>query len=120
MDAGAFAAAIAFAQRGGSYFLSDYSGLWNRGPGLALLMSAFLFSLARAPPMAGLIAKIFVFAATIEAQVYWLAVVMAVNTVIAAWYYIAVVRSMFFDTPEVAEPIEAPRLLTAAMGVAAI
>ncbi|MGH2820304.1 MAG: NADH-quinone oxidoreductase subunit NuoN, partial [Actinomycetota bacterium] len=46
--------------------------------------------------------------------------VMAVNTVIAAWYYIAVVRSMFFDAPEFTEPVEVPRLLTVAMGVAAI
>jgi NADH-quinone oxidoreductase subunit N len=120
MDAGAFAAAIAFARKGGSYFIDDYRGLWNRSPSLALMMSAFLFSLAGAPPVAGLIAKIVVFGATISAEVYWLAVVMAVNTVIAAWYYLAVVKRMFFDTSDSEEPVEVPRLLAAAMGVSAV
>ncbi|MBA3290688.1 MAG: NADH-quinone oxidoreductase subunit N [Actinobacteria bacterium] len=119
MDLGAFAAAVAFARKGGSYFISDYSGLWQRSPALALLFTGFLISLAGAPPMAGLIAKLFVFLATIEAGVYWLAVVMGVNTVIAAWYYLAVVKKMFFESPDVAERVEVPYLLTAAMGVAA-
>ena len=118
MDLGAFAAAVAFARKGGTYFINDYSGLWQRSPVLALMLAAFLVSLAGAPPMAGLIAKLFVFLATIEAGVYWLAVVMGVNTVIAAWYYLAVVKRMFFDTPELEEPVEVPYLLTAAMGVA--
>ena len=119
MDLGAFAAAVAFARRGGSYFISDYAGLWQRSPALALLFGGFLISLAGAPPMAGLIAKLFVFAATIEAEVYWLAIVMGVNTVIAAWYYLAVIKKMFFETPELDEPVEVPYLMTAAMGLAA-
>jgi NADH-quinone oxidoreductase subunit N len=85
---------------------------------LALLFGGFLVSLAGAPPMAGLIAKLFVFAATIEAEVYWLAIVMGVNTVIAAWYYLAVIKKMFFETPEIDEPVEVPYLMTAAMGLA--
>jgi NADH-quinone oxidoreductase subunit N len=119
MDLGAFAAAVAFARRGGTYFISDYAGLWQRSPALALLFGGFLISLAGAPPMAGLIAKLFVFAATIEAEVYWLAIVMGANTVIAAWYYLAVIKKMFFETPEIDEPVEVPHLMTAAMGVAA-
>ena len=118
MDLGAFAAAVAFARRGGTYFISDYAGLWQRSPVLALLFGGFLVSLAGAPPMAGLIAKLFVFAATIEAEVYWLAIVMGVNTVIAAWYYLAVIKKMFFETPEIDEPVEVPYLMTAAMGLA--
>jgi NADH-quinone oxidoreductase subunit N len=118
MDLGAFAAAVAFARRGGTYFISDYAGLWQRSPVLALLFGGFLISLAGAPPMAGLIAKLFVFAATIEAEVYWLAIVMGVNTVIAAWYYLAVIKKMFFETPEIDEPVEVPYLMTAAMGLA--
>ena len=119
MDLGAFAAAVAFARRGGTYFISDYAGLWQRSPVLALLFGGFLISLAGAPPMAGLIAKLFVFAATIEAEVYWLAIVMGVNTVIAAWYYLALIKKMFFETPELDEPVEVPYLLSAAMGIAA-
>jgi NADH-quinone oxidoreductase subunit N len=120
MDLGAFAAAVAFARRGGTYFIDDYAGLWQRSPALALLLAGFLISLAGAPPMAGAWAKLFVFLAAIEAGVYWLAVVMGVNAVVAAWYYLAVVKRMFFDSPEVSEPVEVPYLLRAAMGVAAL
>jgi NADH-quinone oxidoreductase subunit N len=121
MDIGAFAAAVAFARKGGSYFISDYSGLWERSPVLAALLAGFLISLAGAPPVAGFWAKVFVFLATIEAEVYWLAVVMGVNAVIAVWYYLMVVKKMFFEKPEEgAEPIEVPSLLRVAMSVVAL
>jgi len=120
MDLGAFAAAVAYARRGGSYFIDDYAGLWQRSPVLATLLTGFLLSLAGAPPMAGAWAKLFVFLAAINAQVYWLAVVMGVNAVIAAWYYLAVVKRMFFEAPELEGPVEVPYLLRAVMGVAAL
>jgi NADH-quinone oxidoreductase subunit N len=121
MDVGAFAAAISFADsRGGTYFLNDYVGLWNRSPVLATLLAGFLISLAGTPPMGGFWAKLFVFDATIDAEIYWLAAVMAVNAVIAAWYYLAVVKRMFFDAPEVTDTIEVPYLLRLGMGVAAL
>jgi len=121
MDVGAFAAAVAFARRGGTYFISDYSGLWQRSPVLATLLAGFLISLAGAPPMAGAWAKLFVFLATIEAEVYWLAAVMGVNATIAAWYYLVVVKKMFFEAPEEdASPVEVPSLLRVAMGLAAL
>ncbi|HEX2058839.1 MAG TPA: NADH-quinone oxidoreductase subunit N [Actinomycetota bacterium] len=120
MDAGAFAAAISFARRGGSYFIDDYAGLWQRSPALALLLAGFLVSLAGTPPMAGFWAKLFVFLAALEADVVWIAVVMGLNAVIAAWYYLAVVMRMFFMKPQEARPVEVPYLLKAAMGVAAL
>ncbi|MDQ3985951.1 MAG: NADH-quinone oxidoreductase subunit N [Actinomycetota bacterium] len=120
MDLGAFAAAVSFARKGGSYFIADYAGLWQRSPVLATLMAGFLFSLAGAPPMAGAWAKLFVFKAAIDAGVVWLAAVMGINAVIAAWYYIFVVKKMFLEAPEVEEPVEVPYILRAAMGVAAL
>ncbi|MDQ3954078.1 MAG: NADH-quinone oxidoreductase subunit N [Actinomycetota bacterium] len=120
MDLGAFAAAVSFARKGGTYFISDYAGLWQRSPVLATFMAGFLISLAGAPPMAGAWAKLFVFKAAIDADVIWLAVVMGVNAVIAAWYYLFVVKKMFLDAPEVEEPVEVPYLLRAAMTVASI
>ena len=120
MDLGAFAAVVAYARRGGTYFIDDYAGLWQRSPVLATLLTGFLLSLAGAPPMAGAWAKLFVFLAAINAQVYWLAVVMGVNAVIAAWYYLAVVKRMFFEAPELEGPVEVPYLLRAVMGVAAL
>jgi NADH-quinone oxidoreductase subunit N len=120
MDLGAFAAAVAFARKGGSYFISDYAGLWQRSPMLATLLAGFLISLAGAPPVAGFWAKLFVFLATMQAEVYWLAVVMGVNAVIAAWYYIYVVKKMFLDAPETDDVVEVPSLLRVAMGIAAL
>ncbi|MGH2752794.1 MAG: NADH-quinone oxidoreductase subunit N [Actinomycetota bacterium] len=121
MDLGAFAAAVAFARRG-SYFIDDYSGLWTRNPVLATLMAAFLISLAGVPPLAGLWAKVFVFDAAISAEAYWLAVVMGVNSVIAVWYYLAVVKRMFFESPapEAEAAVEVPYLLRAPMVAAAV
>jgi NADH-quinone oxidoreductase subunit N len=120
MDAGAFAAAISFARKGGTYFIDDYAGLWQRSPALALLLAGFLVSLAGAPPMAGAWAKLFVFLAAIDAGVVWLAVVMGVNAVIAAWYYLAVVKTMFFQAPAEESRVEVPYLLRVAMGAAAL
>ena len=120
MDAGAFAAAISFARKGGSYFIDDYSGLWQRSPALALLLAGFLVSLAGTPPMAGAWAKLFVFLAAIDAGAIWLAVVMGLNAVIAAFYYLAVVKRMFFETPGEQQPVVVPYMLKAAMGVAAL
>ncbi len=120
MDAGAFAVAVAFQEQGGSYFIRDYAGLWQRNAVLATLMTGFLISLAGAPPMAGAWAKLFVFLAAMESEVYWLAIVMGVNAVIAAWYYLAVVKLMFFNAPEVEEPLEIPYLPRVAMGIAAL
>ncbi len=119
MDAGAFAAAVAFARRGGSYFIDDYSGLWHRSPVLATLLAGFLISLAGAPPMAGAWAKLFVFLAAIEAESYLLAIAMGINAVIAAWYYLAVVKRMFFESADGQEPVDVPPLMRVAMGLAA-
>jgi len=118
MDAGAFAAAVAFGRRGGSYFIDDYTGLWQRNPALAVMLAGFLLSLAGTPPMAGMWAKVFVFLATIEAEVYWLAIVMGINAVIAAWYYLAVVKRMFFEAPapEMEGEVEVPYLMRTALG----
>ena len=119
MDVGAFAAAVAFARKGGSYFIEDYKGLWNRSPVLATMMTAFLVSLAGVPPLAGTWAKLYVFLATLNSEVYWLAAVMGINAVIAAWYYLAVVKRMFFDAAEEDAPVEVPSILRVAMGFCA-
>jgi NADH-quinone oxidoreductase subunit N len=119
MDVGAFAAAVAFARRGGSYFIDDYKGLWNRSPVLACMMTAFLVSLAGVPPLAGTWAKLYVFLATLNAEVWWLAAVMGLNAVIAAFYYLAVVKRMFFDSAEDDAPLDVPYMLRASMGFCA-
>lgn len=121
METGAFAAAIAVGRRGGGYLVENYSGLLSRAPALAVGMTVFLFSLAGVPPFAGWAAKLFVFFAVIQAKAYWLAGAMAVNTVIALFYYAAVVKRMFVDkAAESARVIEVPVLLGTTIAVTSI
>jgi NADH-quinone oxidoreductase subunit N len=120
MEIGAFSIAIVHGRRAGGYFITDFGGLFSRSPGLALAMAAFLFSLAGIPPAAGWAAKFFVFRSVISAGYPWLAAAMAINTVIALFYYAAVVWQMAAKpAPEPLTPVRVPALAGAAILVAA-
>jgi NADH-quinone oxidoreductase subunit N len=120
METGAFAVATAFGRKTGKYLIEDYAGLFARSPALAIAMAAFLFSLAGIPPFAGWWAKFVVFQTLIEGDGLWLAIIMAVNTVIAMFYYLAVVKKMFVDKPEDAVAVPMPKVLAGAIGIAAV
>jgi NADH-quinone oxidoreductase subunit N len=95
---GAFAVVTLVAQRQPSNLIADYAGLGRRSPGLAIALSVFLFSLAGIPPLAGFYAKFVVFQAALGAGEGWvtaLAAFMAVMTVVALFYYLSIVRSMW-------------------------
>ena len=107
MNLGAFAVLIAVARRTRSAEISSYAGLFPTSPGLALTMTIFLASLAGIPPLAGWYAKFVMFRAIIEAGSFWaivLAVVAAVNAVIAFFYYSGVIRQMWFRRPDRRRP----------------
>jgi len=93
---GVFVVAIAFEQATGSNTISDYAGLAKRAPGLAAVMLICLLSLAGIPATGGFMGKFFVFGAAIQTQFYVLAVVAIINSVIAVFYYLNVVRYMYF------------------------
>ena len=100
MNLGVFAIVIAVARKTRSGEITSYGGLYEYAPGLAVLMTIFLFSLAGIPPLAGLWAKLFIFRAVIDAGTSWallLGVVAAVNSVIALFYYAAVAREMWMS-----------------------
>ena len=104
MNLGAFAVVIAVARRARTSEIESYAGLFATSPGLALTMTIFLASLAGIPPLAGWYAKFVMFRAIIEAGAHsnWavgLAVVAAVNSVIAFFYYSGVIRQMWFRDP---------------------
>lgn len=120
METGAFASATAFGRRGGGYMIDDYSGMFTRSPGLALAMSAFLLSLAGIFPFAGWWAKLVIFQALIEGDGLWLAIAMGINTVVALFFYAAVVKRMFFDRSENTAAVSLSPLLAGAIGVAAL
>jgi len=92
---GAFAVVAIFAERTGSEEISDYSGLAQSSPVLSLLLAAFMLSLAGIPPMAGFLAKYYVFAAAIEAGYTWLVILGLLTAVISLYYYANVVRVMY-------------------------
>ena len=79
--------------------ISDLAGLSRSQPGLALALAIFMFALSGVPPTAGFFAKLYVFLAAINAQLAWLAVIGVVTSVVSAFYYLRVVKVMYFDEP---------------------
>ena len=121
---GAFAVVIAVARKTRSGEISSYGGLITYAPGLAVLMTLFLASLAGIPPLGGWIAKFNVFKTVLDAgtnPAYVLAVIGAVNTAIAAAYYLRVMREMWMsDVPDGDRtPIVTPPPIAAALAITA-
>jgi NADH-quinone oxidoreductase subunit N len=79
--------------------ISDLAGLSQSQPGLALALAIFMFALSGIPPTAGFFAKFYVFLAAINAQLAGLAVIGVVTSVVSAFYYLRVVKVMYFDEP---------------------
>jgi NADH-quinone oxidoreductase subunit N len=103
--------------------LDDYRGLNKRAPWYAFLMLLVMFSLAGVPPTVGFYAKLSVLEAVVAADKIWLAIVAVIFSLIGAFYYLRVVKLMYFDEPKDAAPIEAGfdvRLLLSANGLAVL
>lgn len=124
MNLGAFAIVMAVARKTRSAEISSYGGLFNYAPALAVLMTIFLFSLAGIPPLGGWIAKFAVFRALLSAGGTWaviLAVIGAVNSVVALYYYAQIAKEMWMNpAPDGDEaPIRVPQSLGAALAITA-
>jgi NADH-quinone oxidoreductase subunit N len=120
MTLGAFACIMGM-RRGGvmTEEIESLAGLARTRPATAFLFATLLFSLAGIPPLAGFFAKYYVFLAAIEAELYPLAVIGVVTSVIGAYYYIRIVKLMYFDEPVVA--FERPGAeLQAVLGVSGV
>ena len=104
MNLGAFLVVTAIYDDMGSFELEDYKGIWRRSPLLTIAMGVFLFSLMGIPPFAGFLAKWYVFAAVIRAGLGWFAVVGVINSVIGAFYYIKVLKTMVIEGEEAPAP----------------
>ena len=79
--------------------IDDLSGLSRSRPALALAMAVFMFSMAGIPPLAGFFGKFHVFLAAVDAGLYTLTVIGVLMSVVAAFYYIRIVKLMYFDDP---------------------
>src|SRR5436309_6459235 len=100
MTLGSFAIILAM-KRGGRHVenISDFAGLSRTNPLLAFFFSMLLFSLAGIPPLAGFFAKFYVFVAAIKAGLFTLSVVGVLTSVVGAYYYLLIVKVMYFDEP---------------------
>ena len=98
MSAGAFCIVLMMKKNGKMVEkISDLSGLGKEHPLLALAMSILMFSMAGIPPLAGFFGKLFIFQSAVAAGLYTLAVVGVLTSVIAAYYYIRIIKVMYFD-----------------------
>ena len=79
--------------------IDDLAGLGRTNPPMAAVLTAFMFSLAGIPPVAGFFGKFFIFRAAINAEMYTLAVIGVLSSVVAAFYYLRIVKIMYFDEP---------------------
>jgi NADH-quinone oxidoreductase subunit N len=97
---GVFACILAM-RRDGEHVesISDLAGLGRTRPMLALALATMMLSLSGLPPLAGILAKAFVFLAVIDAHQYVLAVFGVLTSVVAAYYYLRIVKVMYFDEP---------------------
>ena len=89
-------------KRNNKYYenIDDLSGLSQNHPLLSLALLITLFSLAGIPPLAGFFAKFYIFKAVIEQSMFFLAIVGLLSTVIAAFYYLRIIKLMYFDEPK--------------------
>jgi len=100
MTLGSFACILAMRRESGDVeTIADLAGLSRTNPTLAFLFAMLLFSLAGIPPLAGFFAKFYVFAAAIKAGLFALAVIGVVTSVVGAYYYLLIVKVMYFDDP---------------------
>ena len=117
MTLGTFACILAMRRDGRMVEdIDQLSGLSSTSPLMAFLLAMLLFSLAGVPPLAGFFAKFYVFLAAIHAGLYALAVIGVLLSVVGAYYYLRIVKIMYFDAPaERFEPMDTP--LAAVLGV---
>ena len=80
--------------------ISDLAGLSKSNPGMAISLTIFMFSLIGIPPLLGFFGKLFAFLPAIEAGLTWLVVIALISSVIGAFYYLRLVKVMWFDEPE--------------------
>ena len=100
MTLGTFAAILAMKRRGLNIeTTADLAGLSQHNGPMAFFLAMIMFSLAGVPPLAGFFAKFYVFQAAIQANLYGRAVIGVLSSVVAAYYYLRIIKLMYFDAP---------------------
>jgi NADH-quinone oxidoreductase subunit N len=113
----AFGIVSVYSKTIGSDEIKDYAGMSRRSPGLALLMLVTFLSLAGMPPFAGFIAKFLVFAAAVQANLIWLAVVGVLNSIVGLYYYLVVLKVAYlYHSEDEDKPAQIPSSARVALG----
>jgi NADH-quinone oxidoreductase subunit N len=100
--------------------IDDLAGLSRTNPMMAVVLAIFMFSMAGIPPLAGFFGKLYVFMAAIEAGLVFVAVIGVISSVVAAYYYIRIVKLMFFDEPSEAFDRPIGRDMVAVIGASGL
>jgi NADH-quinone oxidoreductase subunit N len=110
MAAGAFGVLVMMSHKGfEAENLDDLKGLGDRDPWLAAMMTLIMFSMAGVPPLVGFMAKLLVLEAIMDIGLVWLALVAVAFSIIGAFYYLRVVKMIYFDKPVLDAPIDGSR-----------
>ncbi len=117
---GAFIAIIAITRETGTDQIEDFAGAAKRAPLLSLGLALCLISLTGIPPASGFLAKFYIFNAGVENHLTWLVVIGVINSVIAAYYYLRVVKLIYLGTPKQEKPIPSSTSLRVAMSLACL
>ena len=121
MTLGTFACILAMRRKDGTAVegIGDLAGLSQTNPFMAFILTVMMFSLAGIPPLGGFFAKYFVFVAAIEAKLYLLAIIGVLASVVGAYYYLRIVKLMWFDDAkgEFARPSGSLRLVYGLCGL---
>ncbi len=115
---GAFAAIIAITNKLNSDLIQDFSGMIKRAPLLTLALSLCLISLIGMPPAVGFMAKFYIFRGAVESGLLWLVLIAVLNSVISAYYYLRVVKVMWFGEPASDEKVPSSPALRLALAIA--
>jgi NADH-quinone oxidoreductase subunit N len=100
MNVGTFAVILCMRQQGRMLEgINDLAGLSRTQPGLALALAVFMFAMAGIPPTAGFFSKLYIFLAAIDAHLTGLAIIGVIASVVGAFYYLRIVKVMYFDEP---------------------
>jgi NADH-quinone oxidoreductase subunit N len=116
MSIGTFAVLVAMRRQGRAVEgVEDLAGLGRSDPAMAFWMAVFMFSMAGIPPLAGFFGKLYVFLAAVQAGFWTLAVIGVLTSVVSAYYYLRIVKVMYFDEAGAAALDRAPSSLSVVM-----
>ncbi len=121
MTIGTFVCILSMRRREGMVeTIDDLAGLSRTQPLMAAALALLMFSLAGVPPLAGFFGKWFVFLAAVHAHLYWLAVVGVIASVVGAYYYLRIIKIMYFDEPAPAFERPMPRDMSILLAVTSL